>query len=111
MTDAIVVMMTAADMAEAERIARAALEERLAACANLVPGLRSFFWWEGKIDTAEEVLVLFKTRREKLEQLVAVIRAGHSYEVFEAVACPILGGSAEYLRWIDESVMGEGPAA
>jgi periplasmic divalent cation tolerance protein len=105
MTDAVVVMVTAADMAEAERIARAALEGKLVACANLVPGLRSFFWWEGKIDTAEEVLILFKTRREKLDALQSVIRAEHSYEVFEMVAMPILGGSPEYLRWIAESVI------
>lgn len=104
MTDAIVVIVTAADAAEAERIARAAVEAKLAACANLVPGVRSFFWWQGKVDTAEEVIVLFKTRREKLEPLVAAIRAEHSYEVFAAVALPILGGNPDYLRWINESV-------
>jgi periplasmic divalent cation tolerance protein len=103
MTDAVVVMVTAANAVEAERIARAALEAKLAACANLVPGLRSLFWWEGKIDTAEEVLVLFKTRREKLEALTAAVRAEHSYQVFALVAVPILGGSPAYLRWIDAS--------
>jgi periplasmic divalent cation tolerance protein len=104
MTDAIVVLVTAADAAEAERIARAALEAKLAACANLVPGLRSFYWWEGQIERAEEVMVLFKTRREKLEALVAVVREHHSYDVFAAVALPVLGGNPEYLHWIDASV-------
>jgi periplasmic divalent cation tolerance protein len=104
MTDAVVVMVTCGDAGEAERIARAALEQRLAACANLLPGLRSWFWWEGRIDRAEEVLLLFKTRRDRLAALEAAIRAEHSYEVFAMVAVPVAGGSAEYLRWIDASV-------
>jgi periplasmic divalent cation tolerance protein len=104
MTEAIVVLVTTADVEEAERIARTALEARLAASANLVPGLRSLFWWEGKIDTSEEVLVLFKTRRDRLGQLIEAVRAQHSYQVFAAVALPILDGNADYLRWIDDSV-------
>jgi periplasmic divalent cation tolerance protein len=96
----VMVMMTAGDEEEAERIAGALLESRLAACVNLLPGLTSLFWWEGRIDRAEEVLLMAKTRRALVPLLVETVRAVHSYEVFEAIALPILVGNAEYLQWV-----------
>jgi periplasmic divalent cation tolerance protein len=102
-SEAVVVMITAGSQAEAERVGEALLQSRLAACVNLLPGVNSFFWWEGKIDRAAEVLILVKTKRELMPDLLEQVRAVHSYEVFEAVALPILAGSPEYLRWLEES--------
>jgi periplasmic divalent cation tolerance protein len=99
-TDLAVVLITAGERAEAERVARALLEARLAACVNLVPGMTSLYWWEGKIEQAEEVLLVVKTRLALMPRLLEAVRAAHSYEVFEAVALPIQDGSPEYLRWL-----------
>jgi periplasmic divalent cation tolerance protein len=96
----VVVLITAGDRAEAERVATALLEARLAACVNLLPSITSLFWWEGKIDRAEEVLLLVKTRRTLVARLVEVVGPAHSYEVFEAVALPIVAGSPAYLDWL-----------
>lgn len=96
----VVVLMTAGDEEEAERVAGALLEARLAACVNLLPGMTSLYWWEGKIDRSEEVLLLAKTRRALVPLLVETVRAVHSYDVFEAVALPVLGGNIEYLQWV-----------
>jgi periplasmic divalent cation tolerance protein len=98
----VVVMITAGSRDEAERVARALLEARLAACVNLLPAVTSLFWWEGKIDRAEEILLLVKTRRGLMTRLVDVVRSVHSYDVFEAIALPIVAGSADYLRWIQD---------
>jgi periplasmic divalent cation tolerance protein len=89
---------------EAEGLARALVEMRLAACVNLVPGLRSWFWWEGQVVEAEEYLLLAKTTRERLDALVTAVRERHSYQVFGAIALPISGGFAPYLEWIGASV-------
>jgi periplasmic divalent cation tolerance protein len=101
--EAILVYITAGDEQEAARIARALLDGRLAACVNQLPGVASRFWWEGKLDSAQEVLLLAKTRRELWPRVLAAIRENHSYEVFEAIAVPILEGNPDYLRWIEET--------
>jgi len=100
---AAVVMITIGSREEGQRVAQALLEAKLAACVNLLPGIASLYWWEGRIDRAEEVLLLVKTRRALFPQLLEAVRAVHSYEVFEAVLLPIEAGSPEYLRWIEES--------
>ena len=102
-TEAVVVMITTGSHEEGERIAHALLEARLAACVNLLPGVTSLYWWEGKIDRSEEVLLLVKTRRALFPRLVEAVRAVHSYEVFEAIGLPIQVGGDDYLRWIEES--------
>jgi periplasmic divalent cation tolerance protein len=109
--EAVVVFITTGSREEGERVAAALLEARLAACVNLLPGVTSWFWWEGKQDQADEVLLLAKTRRRLVERLVAAVRAVHSYDVFEAVALPIVGGSPEYLQWVrDETAAAEAEA-
>jgi periplasmic divalent cation tolerance protein len=81
----------------------------LAACVNLLPGVTSLFWWEGAIDRAEEVLLLVKTRRALVPDVVEAVRGVHSYQVFEAVALPIVAGNADYLNWVgSETRTGEG---
>jgi len=99
-----VVLVTAPTTAEAESIARMLLERRLIACANILSGVASLFWWQGKIDRAEEVLLVMKTRQDRLDEVTAAVIEAHSYDVPEVVALPISGGSEAYLRWIDESL-------
>ncbi len=98
--DNLVVFVTASSTDEAERIARAMVEERLAACANLVPSVASIFRWKGTIEREEEVLIIMKSRRRLLDRLVDRVKELHSYEVPEVVALPIVGGSDAYLDWI-----------
>jgi len=109
MSDHVVVLVTAPTSEEAESIATRLLEQRLIACANLVAGLRALFWWEGKIDHAEETLLLLKTRRDLIGAVTGAVREMHSYEVCEVIALPIIGGSAAYLRWIDDTVATQAP--
>lgn len=101
--EAIVVFITAGSAEEAERIAAALLEKRLVACVNLVAGVDSRFWWQGSLDRAEEVLLIAKTRRDLWPQVLETVRKHHSYEVFEAIALPILESNPDYLNWIVES--------
>lgn len=100
----VVVLVTGPSVDEAERIGRALVEERLAACANLIPSISSAYWWKGKIEEATEALLILKTRQDLVERLVTRVRALHSYTVPEVIALPILGGNPDYLRWIDDSV-------
>lgn len=98
-----VVFITAKDSAEAEKIARGLLEKKLAACCNIVKDVRSLYWWQGKIEDSPETLLVIKSRRELFRELVAAVKALHSYSVPEIVMLPIVEGSEDYLRWLDES--------
>ena len=100
----IVVLITASSMDEAQVIGRALVDCRLAACVNIAPGLRSLFWWQGKIEDQEEVLMVVKSRGELLPSIIEAVKRLHSYTVPEVIAIPIVAGSADYLAWIDESV-------
>lgn len=105
MTDKIVVMVTCRSKAEAQKIARAVVEARLAACANVLGGpVQSIYRWKGKIETAKEVLVLVKSTRKRFAALEREIQRLHSYDTPEIIAVPIVEGSKAYLRWIDESI-------
>ena len=97
-----VVLVTAPDAAAAQRIARALVEERIAACVNLVPGLRSIYRWQGRVEDAGEVLLLVKTSADRSAALAARIRELHPYELPEVVELPVVGGSAAYLDWLRE---------
>ena len=102
MTDYIVVYVTAPED-EAPELARTLVNERLVACVNIVPGLRSFYWWEGKVEDEPEVLCIMKTRSRLFETLRDRVQELHPYEVEEIVALPILAGNAPYLDWIKEN--------
>lgn len=95
-----VVLVTAANGEEAERIARVLVEERLAACVNLVGGVRSIYRWEGAIETAEEVLLLIKTRQEAVDTLRRRVHELHSYDVPEFLVLAVEQASEAYLAWI-----------
>lgn len=99
-----VVLVTAPDLKSARKLARAALEGRAAACVNLVPGVESHYWWQGKLERSGEVLLVFKTRRSRLAQLEKVVVAEHPYETPEFVALPLAGGNEKYLEWVGGSV-------
>ncbi len=103
-TENIVVLMTAANEDEGARLAKILVEARLAACVSLVPQARSFFWWEGKIDEQHETILLAKTRREALPQLIETVQKNHSYSVPEIIALPIIAGAENYLNWLAAEV-------
>ncbi len=104
MTDVIVVMVTAPSMEKAAEIGRAVVEERLAACANLVPGVRSLYTWEGKLYDEGEVLMILKTRGGLFEALKARIAALHPYQVPEVLRLDVPEGHAPYVDWVVKSV-------
>lgn len=97
------VLVTAPSVEKAARIARALVVERLAACGNVVPGVRSFFRWEGKVRSEPEVLLVLKTTRDRFQELRARVLSLHPYQVPEVVALPIEAGHAAYLDWIASS--------
>ena len=102
-TDAIAILCTTPDVASAERIADALVEERLAACVNLVPGLSSVFRWEGKVRREPEVLLVIKTQRTRFEAVCTRVKALHPYTVPELIALPITAGTPDYLTWLTEN--------
>lgn len=103
MDQALVVLVTASSADEARQLARGLLENRLAACVNVVP-VASLFRWEGAIQQEAEALMIIKTRADAFDRLAQAIKAAHSYDVPEIIALPIAAGSAEYLKWIDDEV-------
>ncbi len=100
----IVVLMTAANEDEGAKLARLLVESRLAACVSLVPQARSFFWWEGKIDEQRETVMIVKTRRHVLPQLIETVQKNHSYSKPEIIALPIIDGASSYLNWLAAEV-------
>jgi len=101
---AVVALSTVGSAADAERVARALVERRLAACVNVVPGLVSVYRWKGSVEREEERLLVVKTRADKVEALREALVALHPYELPELVVLPVVGGHAPYLAWIAESV-------
>jgi len=98
-----VVLVTCGSAAEARSIARAVVEQRLAACVNILPGaVNSIYRWKGKVETARERLLLIKTSCKQLAKLQAAVERLHSYEVPEFIALPIVAGSRAYLAWMKE---------
>ncbi len=100
----IIVLVTTPNKGEAEKIAQSLLNERLIACANIIGPVHSLFWWQGKIDKAQEHLILMKTRKDLFSKLAEKVKALHSYQVPEIIATPIVEGLKDYLKWLDESL-------
>ncbi len=103
-TDAIVIFITTSTEEEARRLAALLLEQRKAACINIVPKVGSFFWWQGKVDSARESLLIIKTRASLLRQIIDLVKQVHSYKVPEIIAIPVIGGNEDYLEWINAVV-------
>ena len=106
MTDKIIVFVTCESNEQAESIAQAVVTEKLAACVNVLPGIRSCYVWEGALTWSNEILLLIKTTRGRFEQLQDRIRAMHSYSVPEIVGVTIDDAFEKYIAWIDQSVGG-----
>jgi periplasmic divalent cation tolerance protein len=100
MNDSGIVFMTASNQDEAENIARALVEKRLAACVQILPGIRSLYWWEGRVCDETEVLFTAKTTAACFNELVEEVKRLHSYTVPEIVFVPIAAASPDYQRWI-----------
>lgn len=94
------VYVTAPSPEEAERLARLAVEKRLAACANILPGMRSLYWWQGKLEQADETVLILKTTEALVPALTSALTAAHSYDCPCVVALPISQGNPDFLRWI-----------
>jgi periplasmic divalent cation tolerance protein len=97
---ALIVLSTAGSPEEGERLARALVEERLAACVNLVPGVRSFYRWKGAVHSDDEVLLVIKSTRERFAALRVRVRELHGYELPELICLEPSGGDPEYLAWV-----------
>ena len=102
--EAIVVFVTASSQEEAKKIADLLLNKRKAACVNIVPRVDSLFWWQGKLDSAQESLLIIKTKASVLPEVIDLVKQAHSYTVPEVIALPIIGGNDDYLKWVDEEV-------
>ena len=100
-TDRIIVFITASSEEEAHNIAESLVKGKKAACVNIVPAVDSLFWWEGKIESARESLLLVKTKASLFPEIVELVNRAHSYEVPEIIALPIIAGSEDYLKWLD----------
>jgi len=100
----IVVLVTASSAEEAHKISEQLLKDKLAACVNIIKGIESLFWWEDKIDHANETLLVVKTKSSAFKALTTAVKKAHSYKVPEVIALPIINGNPDYLKWINESV-------
>ena len=104
MTDFQIVLSTCADREQAERIAHRLVEQHLASCVNILPGVQSIYRWQGAVESAAEVLLLIKTSSARSQDVQSTIASLHSYEVPEFLILPVLGGSDAYLAWLGASL-------
>ena len=101
--EVLLVLSTFPDVETARRICRQLVEERCAACANILPQVESIYWWEGKVENGNETLVLFKTSADRYEALETTLRQLHPYEVPEIIVLALDAGLPEYLKWVAQS--------
>ncbi len=111
MTDKVVVFVTSADANEAEQIARALVEKRLAACVNVIPQIRSFYRWEGAVQQDNEFLLVIKTSRALFDKVRLEVESLHSYHVPEMICLSIVAGAENYMAWLSESLQIEEQSA
>ena len=101
----IAILITAKDQEEAQKIAKALVKRRQAACVNVVPAVNSHFWWKDKLEATNESLLIVKTRESLLPEVIKTVKKIHSYRLPEIIALPIIGGSRDYLEWIDSETI------
>ena len=106
MADEIVILITASSRDEAGKLAKTLVDEHLAACVNVLPAVESYFFWEGKTQSAQEILLICKSRMPLMEKLTARVKTLHSYTVPEIIALPIVAGLPAYLSWVQDSTKG-----
>ena len=100
----VVIFITVGTDGEAREIANVLLTSRKAACVNIVPKVDSLFWWQDKLDSTRESLLIVKTKASVLNEIIRLIKEIHSYDIPEIIALPIVGGNQDYLNWIDKEV-------
>ena len=100
MDDLIIILMTSSSIEEADLISNSLLEKKLIACSNIINDMKSTFWWNGNIQKENEVLIIAKSTKALLNNIIAEVKSIHSYDVPEILAIPILGGNPDYLDWI-----------
>jgi len=101
------ILITTSQDEESQLIARVLLEQKVAACVNIIPQVSSLFWWKKSIEQESESLLVVKTRIELIEEIIRLVKEVHSYDVPEIIALPIIGGSHDFLEWIDGEVAPE----
>jgi periplasmic divalent cation tolerance protein len=106
-TGFIAVLVTASDENEARRLAALLIEQKKAACVNIIPIVSSLYRWQGKIETGSESLMVIKSKSSLLDDIITLVKANHSYEVPEIIALPVSGGSPEYLGWLEDELAGD----
>lgn len=97
-----VVLVSASNVDEAEKIADCLLNNKQAACVNIFEKVRSRYWWQGKIEKTEEAIMIIKTKRKNIDEIIEIVKKEHSYTVPEIIALPIMEGNEDYLKWISE---------
>jgi periplasmic divalent cation tolerance protein len=110
MTDKVIVYTTCGKAEDAEKLAHRLIEGRLAACVNVLPGVRSYYRWKGTIENDTELLLIIKTARGLVDSLRQEMEKLHPYELPEMIVAPIIDGSPNYLAWLEQEVSAEGPA-
>ena len=100
----IIIFITCANKNEANKIARHLVKKRLVACVNIIDEIRSIFWWQERTDSANEILLIAKSRRSLFKKVIQQIKSLHSYQVPEIIALPIIAGNKDYINWINESI-------
>lgn len=100
--EAVVIFITTSTIDEARKIGNALLEERLIACVNIIPQVESIFFWQEKVCNEKEALMIIKTRRTLIDDVIKRVKAIHSYAVPEIIALPIISGSEDYLKWVGD---------
>lgn len=99
-----VIFITASHEDEAKKIGKTIVEQKIAACVNIVPRIHSIYWWKGKIDESSETLLIVKTVKDNTDKVIELVKQLHSYEVPEVIAIDIAKGNPSYLSWIKDSV-------
>jgi periplasmic divalent cation tolerance protein len=101
-----VVLVTASSEAEGLKLKKVLMEARKAACVNIISQVESHFWWKGKVDIADEVLLIIKTKVSSVNDIIKLVKEAHSYVIPEIIALPVIAGNDDYLKWVDEEVKG-----
>ena len=98
----VLIFITVATNEEAKKIANRLLDQKKSACVNIISKIDSYFWWQGKKESAKEVLLIVKSTASLLNDVIKLVKEMHAYELPEVIAIPIIGGSRDYLNWIRE---------
>ncbi|MFA6130228.1 MAG: divalent-cation tolerance protein CutA [Candidatus Omnitrophota bacterium] len=99
-----IIFVTASNKKEAQKISMGLIEQKLAACVNIIDKIDSLFFWEGKVQKAKESLLIIKSKKEKIPKIIKLVKVLHSYKVPEIIALPVIAGDKSYLRWIDAAL-------